>query len=585
MKKILIATLALVSCVLSTQAQYFTNGNLAVVRIGGPGQSVTTSDDGNSVSIDQYTTSGTLVSSLLIPSNGPNALVLNGSAYTGYMTLTPDGTRLVIGGFNTSTPYISNGLPANVGLTSSTNVPRAIATIDGYGNYALPIVNFMMFNTYTLTGVASDGSNFWATGTGATTNANGVNAYGVVYCGTPAAPATNEVLTGLFSAGRSLNIFNNTLYVTAYTSNTSYPQAGGFMLANNAGALPTTAAAFSQAFQTGTTATSTPSDLAIDPAGTTAYLADYSFGIVKFTYNGSAWVSNYTVYPTNTGYSTASGSFHAISLTADFTQNPPVVYATTGETITNRLVMFQDTGMTPTVINLASNLNVSGAGGMTNTFRGVRFVPGAPPLITVQPASAVQPADGSATFSVTALGTPSLSYQWYTNGRAVTGATTTSLTLNTLTTFQNGTLVTVVVTGPYGTVTSSNATLTVNPNYFIPGNLAVVSVGGTGQWINATNTGNTVSIVQFTTSGSQVSTLPLPSTGPNAFVLDGSATEAFMGLTGNGQYLVLGGYNAALPLNVGTNILEDSVSSNAPRGGDHRWLRQLRHANRQYQRL
>jgi hypothetical protein len=558
MKKTLFSGFALAACVFSAQAQFFTNGNLAVLRIGGPGQYVSTSDNGNSVSIDQYTTSGTLVSSLAIPSNGPNALIMDGEPYDGLMTITPDGRHLVIGGFNTSAPYAGG----NFAFATSAAVPRAIATVDGYGNYALPIVNSNMFNTYTIAGAASDGSNFWAQGTGATLP----SAYGVVYCGTATAPATNEVLTGVVQGGRGLVIYGNALYALGYPSNTAvYPQSGAFELANVSGDLPTNATTASVEFPTGTAAASTPMDLVINPAGTIAYVADYGFGIVKFSNSGSGWVSNYTVVPTNTGYSTASGSFHAISVTADFTQTPPVVYATTAESITNRLVMFQDTGATPTVINLASNINVSGVGGHTNTFRGVRFVPGSAPLITSQPASVVQSAAGSATFTVTALGSPTPSYQWYANGSPVAGATTSSLTYQSVTTFENGTAVDVIVSNAYGTATSSNATLTVNPNYFIPGNLVVVSVGGTGQSVSSTDSGNTVSVLQFTTGGTQVSTLPLPSTGPTAFVLDGSATEGFMSLSANGQYLVLGGYNAALPLNVGTNILEDSVSANAPR--------------------
>ncbi|MGO8697088.1 MAG: hypothetical protein ACLQVY_05155, partial [Limisphaerales bacterium] len=115
MKKTLFAVLPL-SCALMAHAQYFTNGNLAVVRIGGTGEAVTTSDSGNSVWIDQYTTAGTLVSSFPIPTNGPGALVLHGQAYEGLLTLTPDGTHLVLGGFHTSLPYISNGVPTNVGF-------------------------------------------------------------------------------------------------------------------------------------------------------------------------------------------------------------------------------------------------------------------------------------------------------------------------------------------------------------------------------------------------------------------------------------------------------------------------------------
>jgi hypothetical protein len=566
MKITLFSMFALVACSFSAQAQYFTNGNLAVVRIGGPGESVTTSDSGNSIWIDQYTTSGTLVSSYAVPSTGPNALITDGEPYDGYLTLTPDGTHLVIGGFNTSAPYISNGVPTSINETSSTNVPRAIATIDGYGNYALPIVNSNMFNTYTMTGVASDGTNFWATGTGST-----AAAYGVVYAGTASDPATNEVLTGVFSAGRSLNIYNGALYALAYPSNSAYPQAGGFMLANISGALPTNATTATQAFMTGTAAASTPSDLVINPAGTIAYLADYDFGIVKFSNSGSGWVSNYTIYPTNAGYTASSGQ-RAISVTADFTQTPPVVYATTAETITNRLVMFQDTGATPTVINLASNLNVSGVGGSTNTFRGVRFVPGELPAITSQPAPVVQDAGGNATFTVGASGTPALSYQWYTNSVAVFGATAASLTLTDLALNQSGTLVSAVVSNNYGTATSSNALLTVqapNSPYNVtinPPTSVTVNAAGTATF-NASSVGAGVTYIWLlnsvqlsdgpSISGSSTSTLII---SPAYATYDGIYTV----IASNSFGAVAGNNSATLTVIDPVIVTQPGGSTNVP---------------------
>jgi len=567
-KKLLLPTLALMASLSAAQAQYFTNGNLAVVRIGGSNQSVTTTGGGNPVWIDQYTTSGTLAGSYAIPSTGADALILNGVSYGGYLTTTPDGTRLVIGGFNTSAPYTSNGIVENVAYSFSTNVPRAVATIDGYGNYTLPIVNSNIYNTYTITCAASDGSNFWTLGTGATSPGTS----GLVYVGTAPSGATNPVAPGLFGGGRGLVIYSNALYACGYTSNgvfksTAYG-SGAYMISNSvSGALPATASVFTNLFPDGTSS-ETGSDLVINPAGTLAYLADTSLGIIQFTNSGlpgSLWVSNYTILLTN-GIYTGSSSKAAFSVTADFTQNPVVIYATTAETITNRLVSLQDTGTSAganATISLLATGSISATA--TNTFRGVRFAPASAPLITSQPSGVVQSADGVATFTVSALGTPALSYQWYTNGVAVSGATSSFLTLSTLTTTQNGTLVSVVVTNSYGMTTSSNAILTVNPNYFIPGNLAVVSVGGGGQYISSSDTGNTVSILQFTTNAGQagpVSTLPLPSSGPNAFTLDGSATEGYMTLTANGQYLVLGGYNAAPPV---TGGVAASISTNVPR--------------------
>jgi hypothetical protein len=150
--------------------------------------------------------------------------------------------------------------------------------------------------------------------------------------------------------------------------------------------------------------------------------------------------------------------------------------------------MFQDTGATPTVINLASNLNVSGTGGSTNTFRGVRFVPGEAPMVTSEPAPVIQDAGGDATFTVTAAGTPLLDYQWYTNGVAVSGATASSLTLSDLATNQTGVEVSAVVSNIFGMIASSNALLTVQaPNSpfdvtINPPTSVTVNAGGTASF-------------------------------------------------------------------------------------------------------
>ncbi len=85
------------------------------------------------------------------------------------------------------------------------------------------------------------------------------------------------------------------------------------------------------------------------------------------------------------------------------------------------------------------------------------------PSITTQPASQTVTAGQTATFSVTATGTAPLSYQWQKNGTAISGATSSSYTTPAETTSDNGAQFTVVVTNSVGSVTSSAATLTVNP--------------------------------------------------------------------------------------------------------------------------
>ena len=84
------------------------------------------------------------------------------------------------------------------------------------------------------------------------------------------------------------------------------------------------------------------------------------------------------------------------------------------------------------------------------------------PSITAQPASQTINAGQTATFSVTATGTPPLSYQWQKNGAAIAGATSSSYTTPAETASDNGAQFSVVVSNSAGTVTSNAAILTVN---------------------------------------------------------------------------------------------------------------------------
>ncbi|MFA6542835.1 MAG: immunoglobulin domain-containing protein, partial [Limisphaerales bacterium] len=156
--------------------------------------------------------------------------------------------------------------------------------------------------------------------------------------------------------------------------------------------------------------------------------------------------------------------------------------------------------LTAVQTNQAGNYSVvvSNAFGFTissNALLTVRV----PPFIITQPTPANQTvvAGSNATITVVAGGDPTLAYQWRLNGTAITGATNATLTLTAVQTNQLG-LYSVVVSNPYGTVTSGNATLDVKTAPFVvtqPQSLAVlqgspaafsVTAGGDGpftyQW-------------------------------------------------------------------------------------------------------
>ena len=83
------------------------------------------------------------------------------------------------------------------------------------------------------------------------------------------------------------------------------------------------------------------------------------------------------------------------------------------------------------------------------------------PAITSQPSSVSVTAGQAASFSVTAAGTPTLTYQWYRGATAIAGATSATYVLASTAAADNGAQFSVVVGNVAGSVRSNAATLTV----------------------------------------------------------------------------------------------------------------------------
>lgn len=126
------------------------------------------------------------------------------------------------------------------------------------------------------------------------------------------------------------------------------------------------------------------------------------------------------------------------------------------------------TGATANVLSL-TNINLANIGtyymvvsnrlGITNTLMvnlGVSY----PPVITTQPQSSAINVGSSASFNVIASGKAPLTYQWYLNGTAIGGATTSTYTVTGATINSAGTYM-VKLTNPDGAVSSQGASLTV----------------------------------------------------------------------------------------------------------------------------
>jgi hypothetical protein len=144
------------------------------------------------------------------------------------------------------------------------------------------------------------------------------------------------------------------------------------------------------------------------------------------------------------------------------------------------------------------------AGGASETsgfFDDVSFQAVNDPYIVQQPVSLTNDYLTTATFTVVAMGT---SYQWLKNGSAITGATSSTLTLNSVSS-RDAASYTCVVTGANGSLTSSAATLTVNGSPPILtgtllGQKVVITWAGAYPLLSATNVAGPYTVVTGATS-------------------------------------------------------------------------------------
>jgi hypothetical protein len=100
---------------------------------------------------------------------------------------------------------------------------------------------------------------------------------------------------------------------------------------------------------------------------------------------------------------------------------------------------------------------------------------GTAPSITAQPSNASASLGQTATFSVTAAGTPPLTYQWQKGATPIAGATAYNYTTPATTAGDNGSTFLVVISNASGKVTSNAATLTVTTTAPAPAGTDVVT--------------------------------------------------------------------------------------------------------------
>ena len=114
------------------------------------------------------------------------------------------------------------------------------------------------------------------------------------------------------------------------------------------------------------------------------------------------------------------------------------------------------------------------------------------PAISSQPTEQTVTAGQAATFSVTATGTAPLGYQWKKGGSNISGATASTYTTDATVIADSGAVFTVLVSNSAGSVTSSSASLMVNPSITISAQPAAqaITAGQTAMFsVTATGSG------------------------------------------------------------------------------------------------
>jgi hypothetical protein len=134
------------------------------------------------------------------------------------------------------------------------------------------------------------------------------------------------------------------------------------------------------------------------------------------------------------------------------------------------------------------------------------------PSIVHQPSSITVRQNETATFTVTALGSAPLSYQWQRNGSTIVGALGGTYTTPALTQTDSNTTYACVVTNSFGSVTSSSATLTVLPPIInVLSNPSFET--GTTPWVFWTNGSGSMTQASSGTHGTKSAQITLTAQG------------------------------------------------------------------------
>ena len=425
-----------------TVATPFTAGNLVVIIPTG-----TLSSAAAPVSLAQYTTTGTLVSTQTLPSTGSSQLTISGTAGSeGLLGLSAERDRLVVVGYDVAA--------GTAGVASSTS-NRVIGSVNINSQFVRQYSK-AVFSANNIRSGVSYGANFLAEGANT----------GVVLMNTAAtisAGSTNN---------RYLQVFNGQLYSTS--------GSGSFKGVSTIGSGIPTSGSPAYTLLISSASTANTYGFSISPDGNTAYLADATAGILKFARNVGTGVWSQT-YVVNATASTG--------ITVDYSTTNPTIYAT--PSAGTSIIKVVDGGASSSSTNVVS--------GLTGV-RGIMFAPSAYAGVSVSNTTLCSGAADTITFK----GNPHATVTYTVDGGSnqtiqLDSATASARIITSSLTPGTHTYTLVNVINPSGTTTiTGSATITVNTAPVIP---AITGV-------NAACVGSTITLADTASGGTWTSSAP-----------------------------------------------------------------------------